>query len=139
VTHQDKIVGGIISDPGNFVAGGAVAPALVNDIVVAPGGGGIVLYGFDGRNTDSSAKWIMVFDAAAVPANGSAPLHCIGVPPVGSGASAAAGNFGYTTPSIYGEKFKNGIVVAVSSTDVTLTIDSATKTILTVDYDLIDY
>ena len=139
MTHEDKIVGGILSDPGNFVAGGAVAPSLVNDIIIALGGGGIVLYGFDGRNTDSAAKWLMVFDSLTLPANGSAPLHCIGVPPAGTGSSAGAGNFGYTTASIYGEKFKNGIVVAVSTTDVTLTIDSASKTILAVDYDLIDF
>jgi hypothetical protein len=138
-TQQDKIVGGVLSSPGNFVDGAPVAPTLVNSVVVAPGGGGIVIYGYDGRNEDSAAKWIMVFDAAAVPANGAQPLHIIGVPPAGTGATAGSGNFGFTTASIYGEKFKNGIVVAVSTQDGTLALDTASKTALCVDYDLIDY
>ena len=137
-THEDKIVGGLISNPGQYAGAGDtnVAPTLVNDIIIAAAPPhGIILYGFDGRNTDSSAKWIMVFDSATLPANGTAPLHCIGVPPAGTTTSAGMGNFGFTTASIYGEKFRNGIVVAVSTSDVTLTIDSATKTILCVDYD----
>lgn len=77
-----------------------------------------VLYAFDGRNTDASnAYWIMVFDATALPANGTVPIICVGVPPKGTGANAEAGNFGYESGCTFGEQFKLGIVIAASTTD----------------------
>jgi hypothetical protein len=94
-----------------------------------------IFFGCDGRNTDgSNAIWIMVFDSATLPANGSLPVLCIGVPPAGSGATAANGNFGYNASSSWGIRFTKGIVIAVSTSDATLTLSASSKTLLHVDY-----
>jgi hypothetical protein len=96
-----------------------------------------VLYGFDGRNTDgSNAIFVMVFDAIALPANGTIPIICIGVPPAASGATNDEGNFGWTAACSWGESFKNGIVIAASSTDASsgLTISTSAKTFFHVEY-----
>jgi hypothetical protein len=77
-----------------------------------------VFYGFDGRNTDTgNACFIMVFDAKALPVQGTIPVICIGVGPAGTGVTADLGNFGWTSACSWGESFKNGIVIAASSTD----------------------
>lgn len=77
-----------------------------------------VFYGFDGRNTDTgNACFIMVFDATALPDNGTKPIICVGVDPASSGATNDAGNFGYTSACSWGERFIKGIVIAASSTD----------------------
>ncbi len=79
-----------------------------------------VLYGFDGRNTDTmNACFIMTFDATSLPPNGTAPIVCIGVPPAGSGNTNDEGNFGWTSACSWGEQYVNGIVIAASSTDAT--------------------
>lgn len=67
------------------------------------------VYGSNG----GAACWLMLFDAAAVPADGTAPS----VPPVYIGANGYAGyDFG-----TYGRVFANGVSWAASSTFATLT------------------
>ena len=97
-----------------------------------------MVYGLDGRNTSTSAaRWIMLFDSASltVPANGTNPLVCFGVPPTSATpANVAAGNFGYGVSSGYGRYFKNGLWLCVSTTDVTLTLSSGADVIWTLDF-----
>lgn len=75
-----------------------------------------VLYGFDGRNTDSSAEaYIYVFDTSNTPVSGTdIPIIVI---EVGSAGTGGAGNFFYSTPATIGENMKNGIYILACSTD----------------------
>lgn len=95
-----------------------------------------VLYGFDGRNTDSSAEaYIMVFDKATAPVSGTdIPKVVI---EVGAAGTGGAGNFFYSTPATIGEKFTNGIYILASSTDFngsTFTILASNKIFFHVQY-----
>jgi len=74
-----------------------------------------ILYGFDGRNTDSSNEaYVFVFDTAITPVSGTnTPTIVIEVGKAGTGG---AGNFFYSTPP-YGIKFINGIYILGSTTD----------------------
>jgi hypothetical protein len=74
-----------------------------------------VLFGFDGRNTDTGNQaYIMVFDTAVAPVSGTnTPSIVIEVGAAGTGGS---GNFFYSTPP-YGIKFVNGIYILATSTD----------------------
>jgi hypothetical protein len=112
-------------------------PAGENSALVV--GHQAILYGGDGRNTDTTnAIYIMFFDAATVAAvlAGAKPIICIGVPPAGSGATIANGNWGYSSGSSFGERFKLGIVVAASSTDANVgyTAIATNKTTFHVQY-----
>lgn len=112
-----------------------VSAAIENSHVAV--GHQAILYGFDGRNTDTgNAIYVMVFDATALPVQGTIPLICIGVPPAGSAATNDSGNFGWTAPCSWGEQMINGIVIAASSTDasVGLTVATTTKTFFHVQY-----
>lgn len=97
-----------------------------------------VFYGFDGRNTDTTnGYYIMVFDSKTVPANGTVPIICVGVPAAGTTSSTTdIGNFGYTSDTSHGERFVNGIVICGSSTDANtgLTITSGSKLFFHVQY-----
>lgn len=84
-----------------------------------------ILFGFDGRNTDASNEaFIMVFDKATAPVNGTDKPKI--VIEVGAAGTGGAGNFFYSDVP-YGEKFKNGIYILASSTD----FNGATFTVLT--------
>jgi len=65
-------------------------------------------------NNSASTVWAMVFDAAALPANGTKPKLEWNVP-----AGIAQGEFGY------GMFMASGVVVACSSTEGTLTVTVA--------------
>lgn len=101
----------------------------INSLVVV--GHQAVLYGYDGRNTDTAAGcYIMTFDATSLPANGTLPVTCVGVPEAGNGATVTdQGNFGWTSACSWGEQYVNGIVIAASSTDATsgLTVLTSNK------------
>ena len=87
--------------------------ALRNHIVVP---GRIVVYGFTVYSTSAAAEFLCVFDANALPANGSVPLW--------SWALAAHDGAGFDwTPR--GRQFQTGLVLAGSSTDATLTATEA--------------
>jgi hypothetical protein len=91
-----------------------------------------VLYGFDGRNTNSGAEaFIFVFDKATAPASGDTPRFVI---EAGAAGVGGAGNFFYEGPT-YGEKFKYGIFIGASSTDApTYTALSSNKIFFHVQY-----
>lgn len=94
--------------PLNFNVG-----ALRNAIVVP---GRVVVYGFTAYNTSAAAVFLSVIDASAVPANGAVPLF--------SWPLAAHNGAGFDwTPR--GRQFQTGLVLAVSSTDATLTLGEA--------------
>lgn len=82
------------------------------------------LFGFTVTSTNVAAQWILLFDAAAVPANGTVPLAAFNVA-LASGFSAYYGSVG--------RAFRSGIVLANSTTQGTLTIGAA-DTLFDVQY-----
>ncbi len=68
-------------------------------------------------NTNAAARYIQLFDAAALPGDGTVPTVLLG-----SIASGATATFDL---SIYGRQFANGIVVCNSTTATTKTLGSA--------------
>ena len=74
------------------------------------------LYYISGYNSNASAQFIQVHDAAALPADGAVPKLIMRV--------AATSNFAFISGSL-GRYFANGIVVCNSSTGPTKTIGAA--------------
>lgn len=74
------------------------------------------LYGLTGYNAKTSAQFIQVHDAAALPSDAAVPVISFTVP----ASSNFALDFG-----LRGRKFTTGIVVCNSSTQPTKTIGSA--------------
>jgi hypothetical protein len=85
---------------------------LASSIVLA---GAHELYGFTVNNTKASAQYVLVFDLAALPANGA-------VPDVSLTASASLDKGVLWLPA---RRMNQGIVIANSSTADSLTIGSA--------------
>jgi len=86
-----------------------------NDLLVSAVG--TVMLGLLGSSKNSSDQYVMVFDSAAAVSNGTAPkIHPIFI--------SALDNF-YIEIPVRGMKFDNGIYIANSSTNTTLTIGSA--------------
>lgn len=94
--------------PYNYASRG-----LEKSAVVKTGSG--VLYGFTITNTNTTAQFVQVFDAATLPANGATPILAKSVP-----ASDAVG-FSW----LPGRTFFAGIVVCNSTTQATLTLGAA--------------
>ena len=94
--------------PLNFNVG-----ALRQSVVVP---GRIVVYGFTVTNTSAAAVFLCVFDSSAVPSNGAVPLFSKSVP-----AHDAVG-FDWTPK---GRQQQTGLVLAISSTDSSLTLGEA--------------
>jgi hypothetical protein len=74
------------------------------------------LYALSGINNNAAIRYIQIFDATALPADGAVPKIVI--------VAAAAANFSADF-GIYGRKFLNGIVVCNSTTLATKTIGAA--------------
>ena len=74
-----------------------------------------ILYGFSVYNSKAGTQFILVFDAATLPAEGSAPAAVFTVP--------ASSNLGVNW--LPGRTFQNGCVICNSSTGPTKTIGSA--------------
>ena len=94
----------------------AVAEASANP---KPNGNAViggVLYGLDAYNGNAAARWIQVFDSAALPADTAVPMLTI---PVAIGASVSR-DFGS-----FGMSFLKGLWVCNSSTGPTKTIGAA--------------
>lgn len=110
------------------VATAATAAAAKSLVVVSKS---CIYFGADGFNNSGSTMYIMIFDLAALPANGVVtPKHIIQVPTVTNWAHGGA---------YYGEYFANGIVIAASSTlisagNFSLTLDSAADQFIACDY-----
>lgn len=93
--------------PNNVTTTAYAASGIIKN---APG----VLYGLSGYNS-GQAQFILLFDAAAVPADTAQAVVVI--------AANAQGNFSYD-PGIYGRKFLVGICWSNSTTAPTKTIGS---------------
>lgn len=86
---------------------------LENSAVVKTGDA--CLYGFTVTNTKASLQFVLVFDRATVPANGSVPLIAKSVP------TADAVGFDWLPP----RAFSAGIVICNSTTQGSLTLGAA--------------
>ena len=85
-----------------------------NHRVVKSGSG--FLIGLTGYSSNAAAQFVLIFDAATVPADGAVPVVVIDV--------AATSNFSLSYTPL-GRVFQRGIVVCNSSTGPTKTIGSA--------------
>ena len=86
-----------------------------NDLVVRKGGG--LMLGLLGSSKKTSAQWVMVFDSSSAVSDGTSPaIHPIFI--------SAENNFFMEIP-VRGINFENGIYVANSTTNTTLTLGSA--------------
>ncbi|HZI74830.1 MAG TPA: hypothetical protein VFD73_12575 [Gemmatimonadales bacterium] len=65
-------------------------------------------------NHSASTRWLQIFDATSLPANGAEPLVSIQVPTLSTGVF----DIGHAVP------IRNGIVVASSSSGPTLTVET---------------
>jgi hypothetical protein len=77
---------------------------------------GATVHGVSGYNSKASAQFIQLYDASALPADGSVPKVVISV--------AATSNFSIDF-GFQGREFKAGVVIGNSSTAPTKTIGSA--------------
>ena len=98
------------------------APAAVTGKAVKATPG--MLYGFNGENNNASKRWIMFFNATAVPSNGTAAAYQI---PVAGSAEFRSPDW-LATCGVY---FSTGISVALSTTQGTLTLGAAEMVIFT--------
>jgi len=103
----------------------ATNPAADDSLVAlaAPGAVGEVSVSLD-TSAGASDRTVMIFDAASLPANGTVPKWRFPV----AGAKAAS----YSFP--HGLDCNTGIVVALSSTEDTLTVATANEGYLHVQY-----
>ena len=98
-----------------------LAPGNSRVITTAPS----KLMRLSGSNTHSADIWVQLFDLAAVPANGTAPIH----------EQVAFAGLPYDIDfGIIGKPFANGIVAVASSTAQALTISVAGKTTFNATY-----
>ena len=89
------------------------------------------LYSLQAINNVANERYVMVFDATSVPANGAIPVWR-GVLP--ASAQLNLSWFGNDHANFAGAPFKNGIAVAVSSTKASLTITSADEAYFNAHY-----
>lgn len=92
----------------------ATTVAYAASLVAKPKPG--TLYGLTGYNSKASTQFILIHDAALLPADGAVPAVVLSV------AASSPFSLDYGT---LGRTFKNGIVVVNSSTGPTKTIGSA--------------
>lgn len=102
--------------------------------LIANAAGQSIFYGCDGYNNSATPKFLMVFDSATVPANGTFPIankplrHIFPMPAnstFSAGAAFAAGEGIYI----------NGLVAVVSTTAASLTIDTAGTSFISIQYE----
>lgn len=114
-------------NPGDLPAKYASGPSYRNSGVIVASGPARV-WGVSGYNSAASAVWVMLFDAAAVPADGAAPDVLIYVP-AGSG-------FAWGTDSKQlGTAFSDGLCWAESTSSPALTLSPTDDIFLRADYD----
>ena len=89
------------------------SPALQASMVVKTGPG--ILYGVTVTNTLTSAQYVMIFDATAVPSDGAIPLLAKSVP----GSDAVGFSW------LPGRTFLTGIVICNSTTQTSKTLGLA--------------
>lgn len=97
-----------------------------------------LLYGCQFRNSDSSAKYVFIFDAAALPANGALPITGATAMQVFDLPAMATTTFGASNP-VAGDSYLKGLIIAVSTTidstgTMTFTLDTAGKTFISCGY-----
>lgn len=102
--------GGGSASPSRFNSAGDVA-----SLVVKASGGN--LFDYEAYNAAAATRYVQVFNATALPANGTVPdLMPLEIPAAGTGSLAFVNE---------GCPFTTGIVIAISSTRATLTIAAA--------------
>lgn len=144
---------------------GTIAPTYNNDDVCAPladqhgrlivvvssgGGGGNDLF-YDSAALESAAavtntthvlrsvnghtktngRWVMVFDLAAPPGPGAVPMYSVAVP-----FAEATFDLDLTALNGGGRRFVNGIQIALSTSDATLTLDAIANAWFNVVYNV---
>jgi len=102
--------------------GGPVASLIVKASVG-------ILYWVQIYNNNAAVRYLHIFDSATLPVNGTIP----NVPPYSLPATGAAIQPQFVDLGEAGLRFQNGIVIANSTTQTTLTIGSA-DSIITVAY-----
>lgn len=108
---REQIIGST-SGSSPVSSGGSTALEASNVIKAVTG----TVYTVRGYNTSGGALFLQLFDAAALPVDTTVPLAVVPI----AANSAASFDFG-----ALGLPFTNGLVVALSSTDDTLTISGA--------------
>lgn len=106
---KELATGGIVGSSGTSQASSAGTAA--KSLVAKSTSGNLVTASV--YNKSGGALFFQLFDAAALPANGTVPLIVRGV------AANAIAEFDFTTAGL---PFTNGMVLALSSTDSTLTL-----------------
>lgn len=89
--------------------------------------GRVTLVSLQGYNKAGAARYIHLFDAA--PASNANPLVANGAKPVVVIKAASGENF-FAESIILGLPFQNGIVLAVSTTEDTLTLDGTSEVLV---------
>jgi hypothetical protein len=95
----------------------ATTPAFATSLIVKKTQG--KLYGASVYNQNVAARFVLLFDAVSLPANGTAALATYGI-----GVAGSTGNLGLYFGSV-GRAFEQGIVIALSTTAGTLTLAGA--------------
>jgi len=109
--------------PAKYNSGAAYGKS---GVVIAQGP--VRVWGVSGYNSAAVPVWVMLFDAVAVPANGSAPDVLIYVP-------AQSGFAWGTDAKTLGSGFAKGLCWAESSTAPALTLSASADIYLRADYD----
>lgn len=89
------------------------SPALTNACLVKSGPG--ILYGFTFTNTLASAQYVLLFDAAKLPADGAVPIL----------AKSCPTNDAIAFSWLPGRTFLTGIILCNSTTNTSKTIGAA--------------
>ena len=116
-----SVQSGIVTASAPVPTGIARTPVMANSLVVLGAPTTLLeLYGF---NDDTVVKYLMLFNATSLPGNGASPIDVIRVAP---------GSFAFSPGAAL--SFPTGLTVGVSTSQNTLTIDSAGKTRITAAY-----
>jgi hypothetical protein len=114
-----------------YTSGPHIVPAnsggyKANQLVKSSAG---IFFGVYGQYKGASNIWVMVFDAAGTPSNGSTPLASTAVPISSGGLDV---NWFISAGVPY--KFSNGLYISISSTGGTFTQSVSTDISFTTEY-----
>lgn len=93
--------------------------------------GQVVLYGVEVYNNSATPKYLMVFDSATVPADGTFPIAGAQLTKL---IALAANTHTAVAVTGGGENYQKGIAIVVSTTPGSLTIDTAATTFIDAEY-----
>lgn len=128
VSHDSPTTSASLIVINGGASGGAASFSRIrgsSGVVKAAAGNLLQIYANYDTAGGAGTRWLMIFDAAALPANGTAPtLAAIPLVGVDTIASLDVTNSS-DPPSSPGKPMATGIVWAISSTKNTLTLDAA--------------